>query len=239
MNRLSKIIAYSITASFVLIVIIVLIVTYIMGYNVSKRRNAEIGNRDIIIERIESYVSANGRLPESLSEVGFEQASAGYTFKGIYFDYLILDDKKYIIEYTSEDNVLTQYISEEHRWAEEPDIYYIELPVNVDTIAAINKISTFEQNYNMAPIVDSVSFNDSHICPIDDSISVPDSIAYIRYLYKDGSIRSEGWITYSDDPEDDFSNEFGEWKYYDEEGNCYRKFWNYKENGKLMYKADR
>ncbi len=52
----------------------------------------------------------------------------------------------------------------------------------------------------------------------------PDSIAYIRYLYKDGSIRCEGWIVFSNDPEDDFSNEFGEWKYYDEEGNCYRKF---------------
>lgn len=26
---------------------------------------------------------------------------------------------------------------------------------------------------------------------------------------------------------------------YDGEGNCYRKFWNYKQNGKLIYETDR
>jgi len=149
------------------------------------------------------------------------------------------NNKEYVIEYTSADGVLTQYISEEHRWTKEPDIYYIELPINADTIAAINRISTFEHDYNMAPIMDSVSYNHSRICPIGDYIGVPDSIAYIRYLYKDSSLRSEGWVTYCENPEDDFSNEFGEWKYYDDEGNCYRKFWNYKQNGKLIHETDR
>ena len=239
MKSLGKIIAYSIAIGFVLFVAIVIIATYLIGYNVPARRNGEIDKRDKIIKRIESYISANGRLPESLSCVGFEQTYGGYAFKGICFDYIRFNDKEYVIEYISVDGVLTQYISEEHRWTEEPDIYYIELPINADTIAAINRISTFEHDYNMAPIMDSVSYNHQQICPIGDYIGVPDSIAYIRYLYKDGSIRSEGWITYSKDPEDDFSNEFGEWKYYDEEGNCYRKFWNYKQNGKLIHETDR
>ena len=238
MKRLGKIIAYSIAIGFILIVAIFIIATYFMGYNVEARRNEEIDNRDKIIDRIESYISANGRLPESLSSVGFEQTYGGYTFKGIAFDYIRFNDKEYVIEYTSADGMLTQYISEEQRWTMEPDIYYIELPINADTIAAINRISTFEHDYNMAPVMDSISYNHSRICPIGDYIGVPDSIAYIRYLYNDGSLRSEGWVTYCENPEDDFSNEFGEWKYYDEEGNCYRKFWNYKQNGKLIHETD-
>lgn len=36
-----------------------------------------------------------------------------------------------------------------------------------------------------------------------------------------------------------YDKEFGEWKYYDGKGNCYRKFWNYKKEGKLIYESDR
>ena len=64
MKRLGKIIAYSIAIGFILIVAIFIIATYFMGYNVEARRNEEIDNRDKIIDRIESYISANGRLPE-------------------------------------------------------------------------------------------------------------------------------------------------------------------------------
>ena len=184
MKRLGKPIAYSIAIGFVLIAAIFIIATYLMGYNVGKRKNGKIDNRDKIIERIESYISANGRLPESLSCVGFEQTYGGYAFKGISFDYIRFNDKEYVIEYTSEDGVLTQYISEEHRWTEEPDIYYIELPINAGTIAAINRISTFEEGYNIAPQIDSVSYNHSQICPIGDYIGMPDSVAYIPIYIK-------------------------------------------------------
>lgn len=239
MKRLGRIIAYSIAVGFVLFVGLIIVATYLMGYNVGKRKNQERANRDIIIERIDSFQSANGHLPESMSEVGFKQTGGGgYYYKGIIFDYIKFNYKEYIVEYTSEDGVLTQYINNEHRWTVEPEICYVELPINADTIAAINRISNFEQGYNVPPLIDSISLNQSRICPIGDYIVQPDSIAYIRYLYKDGNIRCEGWVTYSDDPEDDFSNQFGEWKYYDKEGNCYRKFWNYKESGKLIYDTD-
>ena len=140
MKSLGKIIVYSIAIGFVLIVVVAIIAIYLMGYSVADRRNGEIDNRDKIIERIESYISANGRLPESLSCVGFEQTYGGYAFKDISFDYIRFNDKEYVIEYTSVDGVLTQYISEKHLWTEEPNIYYIELPINADTIAAINRI---------------------------------------------------------------------------------------------------
>ena len=238
MKRLGGIIAYSIVVGFVLIIGLFIVATYLMGYNVAERRNQELANRDKIIERIDSFQSVNGYLPETMSEVGFKRtAGGGYYYNGIIFDYIKFNDKEYIVEYTSEDGVLTQYY--EHRWTDEPDICLIEMPVNADTIAAINRISKFEQDYNVSPLIDSISFNQSRICPISDYIGLPDSIAYIRYLYKDGNIRCEGWVTFYDDPENDFSDQFGEWKYYDGQGNCYCKFWNYKENGKLIYEVDR
>ncbi len=97
MKSLGKIIAYSIAIGFVLFVAIVIIATYLMGYKVPARRNVEIDNRDKIIKRIESYISANGRLPESLSCVGFEQTYGGYAFKGIYFDYIRFNDKELLL----------------------------------------------------------------------------------------------------------------------------------------------
>lgn len=237
MKLSGKIIAYFIAVGFVLVVGLIIIASYLMGYKVATRDRV-LEYRDKIIERIDSFRSANGHLPESMSEVGFKQmGGGGYYYEGIIFDYIKFNDKEYVVEYISQDGVLTQY--HEHRWTEDPDICLIEMPVNADTIAAINRISKFEQDYNVPPLIDSISFNQTRICPIGDYTGQPDSIAYIRYLYKDSSIRCEGWIAYFDDPEDDFSNPFGEWKYYDQEGNCYRKFWNYKQNGKLIYEADR
>lgn len=239
MKMPSRIIAYSIAVGFVLVIGLIIVATYLMGYNMAERKNRELANRDKIIERIDSFQSANGHLPESMSEVGFKQTGGGgYYYKGIIFDYVKFNNKEYIVEYTSEDAVLTQYINIERRWTEEPDICQIEMPVNADTTAAINRISKFEQDYNVPPLIDSISFNQSRICPIGDYSGQPDSIAYIRYIYKYGSTRCEGWVAYFDDPEDDLSNQFGEWKYYDKVGNCYRKFWNYKENDKLIYEPD-
>lgn len=238
MKKAGKIIAYSIAISFVLLVAFICIVSHLMGYNVADYRKKEIVNREKIIERIDSFQNINNRLPETLSSIGFSQTSWGYEYRGICFDYIMLSDSEYIIEYTSVDGVLTQYVNTEHRWMEDPHIYLIELPVNADTIAAINRISNFEPGYNIPPQIDSISYNHLHVSPISDIAGMPDSVAYIRYLYVDGSPRCEGWIAFFDDPENDFSHEFGEWKYYDGQGNSYRKFWNYKENGKLIYEAD-
>lgn len=237
-SKLGKAITCLIVVSFVLLVTVICIAIHLMGYSVADHRKKEITNREKIINRIDSFQNVNNRLPETLSSIGFAQTSSGYKYKGIVFDYIILNDSEYAIEYTSVDGVLTQYVNKENRWMDEPDIYLIELPVNADTIAAINRISNFEQGYNIPPQLDSISSNHLHISPISDIGAMPDSVAYIRYLYIDGSPRCEGWITFFDDPENDFSHEFGEWKYYDGKGNCYRKFWNYKENGKLIYEAD-
>lgn len=239
MKNLSKIIVYSIAIGSILFVVLCFIAIHLMGFNVAERKNRDIANRDEIIERIDSFMSINRCLPKTLSCIGFEQSLGGYEYKGILFDYIRLNDTEYLIEYTSFGGIRTQYINTEHRWIEEPNICYVEMPENAENIAAINRIAKFEHNCNTLPIIDSTRYNKSNICPISDISQIPDSIAYIKYLYANGSIRCEGWIAYFNDPEDDFSNPFGIWKYYDEQGNCFRKFWNYKENGKLIYETDR
>ena len=137
MKWLGRIIAYSIAVGFVLVVGLIIVASYLMGYKVA-RRDRQLEYRDKIIERIDSFRAANGHLPESMSEVGFRQTGGGeYYYNGIIFDYIKLNDKEYVVEYTSEDGVLTQY--HDHCWTEEPDICLIEMPVNADTIAAIKQ----------------------------------------------------------------------------------------------------
>ena len=89
--------AFSIAVGFVLVVGLIIIASYLMGYNVAERRDRELENRDKIIERIDSFRAANGHLPESMSEVGFRQTGyGGYYYKGIIFDYIKLDRKSVV-----------------------------------------------------------------------------------------------------------------------------------------------
>lgn len=91
----------------------------------------------------------------------------------------------------------------------------------------IDKIISNEKT-NQILEIDSVRFNRSHIKPLkEEQFGGFDSVAYLKYKYPNGNIWCEGWTAFSEDPEDDFSQEFGEWKYFDSDGNCYRKFWNY------------
>ena len=148
MKSLGRIIAFSVAVGFVLVVGLIIIASYLMGYNVAERRDRELENRDKIIERIDSFRAANGHLPESMSEVGFRQTGyGGYYYKGIIFDYIKLNDKEYVVEYTSEDGVLTQY--HDHCWTEEPDICLIEMPsgkVGADCPLSAGKCDPFRRN---------------------------------------------------------------------------------------------
>ena len=51
----------------------------------------------------------------------------------------------------------------------------------------------------------------------------------------------EGWTAFDRYvyPTQSLGIAFRVWKYYDEQGNCYRKFWNYTKEEKLIYEADR
>ena len=53
---------------------------------------------------------------------------------------------------------------------------------------------------------------------------VPDYKCYSKAYYPNGNIKDEGWLLWNEgeSPESDLSIEYGEWKYYDEEGNLVR-----------------
>lgn len=195
-------------------------------------------DRKFIVEEIDNYRSTNHRLPASLSELGFEQTLTSYVRNHNTFN-LVRLGSSYVLEFWDSKGCEWQYVSDDRKWYNGRK-WEFEPPINADTIFAIYGISNFEQDYNILSQIDSISFNHKRICPIlDMTDEVPDSIAHIRYLYADNNPRCEGWVAFFDDPEDDFSHQYGEWKYYDVKGNCYRKFWNYKEKGKLIYEADR
>ena len=250
MEKLGKIITYLIAVCFVLIVVIFLVAIYLMGYSTTHKDKQYI---DSIITAIESYRIANHAPPETMSQLNFEQTVDGYYFKGIYFSYVNLQDGDYLVGIfnDSKDSIVNEYFSGNHRWESDPlNMKWFKLETNATELYHAAKIRDFEgedvlfasDSVKMLFSLDGVKRNDKiQIIITPDCMLHPDSIAYMTVLYTNKKIRMEGWTAFDRYvyPGYSLGAEFGEWKYYDEEGNCYRKFWNYKENGKLIYETDR
>ncbi|MDE5688218.1 MAG: hypothetical protein K2I18_06295 [Paramuribaculum sp.] len=192
--------------------------------------------RNEIVRRIENYIEQNNRLPESLSEIGFEQLPGLYKYRGHSVCLIKCADLDYVLECWDDVAKLWQYGSENKKWYDYA-YWKFEPPINIDTIRGINK-AYYSPKENMQSIFDSLRINDNVTSILDyDGEVTPDSIAYIRYYTAD-TLNMEGWVTYRANSRPHYVKEFGEWKYYDGKGNCYRKFWNYKQNGKLIYETD-
>lgn len=236
MNRWQKISGVIIGA----IVILFLIVLYIfgskMGFSVKRYREAE---QSEIVARVDSYINKNGRLPASLSELGFEQTPGLYCYKGNSLNLIRTDysNNEYILEWWDQTHKIWQYSSEDKKWYDY-ELWEFEPPINVDTIRGIYNVF-YSPRANMQIKIDSLRKNDNVILLLDNDIEVKgDSMAYLKFLSGD-TLRMEGWVAVRSHQLPAYLKEFGTWKYYDQVGNCYRKFWNYKENDKLIYEADR
>lgn len=203
------------------------------------RRLHDKWNRKEIVRKIDDYIDRTGKLPESLSELGFEQKPGIYEHCG---NSLCLirtgwhSPVEYILEYWDLSGDRWQYSSEERKWYDE--VYFeFEPPINTDTIRGIYNVY-YAPRENMRIEVDSLKSNDDIISILDCDIELKaDSSAYLRY-YTTDTLQMEGWVTFYPNTLPEYLKEFGTWKYYDGKGNCYRKFWNYKQNGKLIYEAD-
>lgn len=205
--------------------------SYKPDYEVDKRIRNEI------VRKIDNYIEHNNRLPESLSEIGFEQLPGLYKYRGHSVGLIKCADLDYVLEYWDDTANLWQYVSEDKKWY---DYTYCEFepPINIDTIRAINKVY-YSPKENMQSVFDSLRINDNVTSILDyDTEETPDSITYVRYYTAD-TLNMEGWATYRTKSRPHYVKEFGEWKYYDGKGNCYRKFWNYKKEGELIYEPDR
>ena len=253
MKRCQKIVSYSIAIGFVIIIVLSICGIILMGYSTADHRISDIKqNLDSIISRIESYNVSNHTLPEAMSQLNFKQTINGYLYKGnngteLVFRYYNLSDGSYLVEIfnAQEDSIINQFYSPTHQWENEPDnMVWLKMETNAYELSQIKKIydtlnpkTTYRLNIPFT--LDSVKKNDNIISILSDLTVHCDSIAYLTV--KSPKTRMEGWTAFDRYvyPTQSLGIAFGEWKYYDEQGNCYRKFWNYTKEEKLIYEADR
>ena len=225
------------------IIILFLIALYIIGTKMgfSAKRYREMDQSEIVA-RIESYINKNGRLPASLSELGFEQTPGFYCYKGNTLNLIKThwdSENEYVLEFWDHDRApkTWQYSSEYKKWFDH-EYFEFEPPINIDTIRGIYKVY-YSPRDEMQIDIDSLRKNENITLLLDyDREKKGDSLAYLKFLSCD-TLRMEGWVAFNSHQLPQYLKEFGMWKYYDGEGNCYRKFWNYKQNGKLLYETDR
>lgn len=247
MTKITKIVSVSIAVGFVLLIAL-------FFATLNYRENDSRSNLDSIISRIESYNESNHALPEAMSQLNFEQTINGYLYKGkngtdIRFRYYNLSDGSYLVEIfnAQEDSIINQFFSPTHQWENEPDnMVWFKMETNAYELSQIKKIYDTlnpETTYrlNIPFTLDSVKKNDNIISILSDLTVHCDSIAYLTVKSPNKQTRMEGWTAFDRYvyPTQSLGIAFGEWKYYDEQGYCYRKFWNYTKKEKLIYEADR
>lgn len=253
MTKITKIVSVSIAVGFVLLIALFFATLNYRGYSVKYYRENDLpSNLDSIISRIESYNESYHALPEAMSQLNFEQTINGYLYKGnngteLVFRYYNLSDGSYLVEIfnAQEDSIINQFYSPTHQWENEPDnMVWLKMETNAYELSQIKKIydtlnpkTTYRLNIPFT--LDSVKKNDNIISILPDLTVHCDSIAYLTV--KSPKTRMEGWTAFDRYvyPTQSLGIAFGEWKYYDEQGNCYRKFWNYTKEEKLIYEADR
>lgn len=239
MKQWQKIVGVIIGAIFILFLIVLYIVGTKMGFNVKQYRESE---QSEIVARIDSYIKKNGRLPVSLSELGFEQTPGFYCYKDKSLNLIKTgwhSKNDYILEWWDQDSnkKLWQYSSEDRKWYDYA-LWEFEPPINVDTIRGIYEVY-YSPRDSMRIKVDSLQKNENITLILDyDAELKGDSLAYLKFLSGD-TLKMEGWVVSRSHQLPAYLKEYGTWKYYDKSGSCYRKFWNYKRNGKLIYEADR
>lgn len=98
MNKRQKIVGVIIGAIFILFLIALYIIGTKMGFSVKQQRESE---QSEIVARIDSYINKNGRLPASLSELGFEQTPGLYCYKGNSLNLIRTDysNNEYVLEW--------------------------------------------------------------------------------------------------------------------------------------------
>lgn len=254
MKKLNKIVLYSIAIGFVIIIALSVWAISLMGYSTANHKKSDIQQTlDSIISRIESYNESNNALPEAMSHLNFEQTINGYLYQGnkgidIRFRYYNLSDGSYLVEIfnAQEDSIVNQFYSPNHRWESEPDnMVWFKLETKAYELFQIEKIHdtlcpASSKRLSIPFTLDSVKRNDNILSILSDCTIHCDSIGYLTVKSPNKRTRMEGWTAFDRyvEPSESLGHLFGEWKYYDEQGNCYRKFWNYIKGDTLIFEAD-
>lgn len=256
MKRRQKIVSYSIAIGIVIIIVLSIWAINLMGYSTANHRINDIKqNLDTIISRIESYNVSNHALPEAMSQLKFEQTINGYLYDDgnmgtdIRFRYYNLSDGTYLVEVFNEqeDSIINQFYSPTHQWENESDnMVWFKMETKAYELSQIKKIHDTLNPASSCRLsipftLDSVKRNDNILSILSDIIIHCDSIGYLTVESPDKQTRMEGWTAFDRYvyPAEYLGYMFGEWKYHDEQGICYRKFWNYIKGKELIYESDR
>ena len=236
MKKVIRIIGYtlviSVAAGLILLIAGICIIGTQMGY--SKKRYNEAAQAEIVA-RIDSFVNVRGRLPKSLSEVGFDQTLFCYEYYGNSLSLIPDRNNSYYILFFCNGHEF-QYNSNRRKWVTGDDLISFEPRSDMDTLAHIADIREALSNLDSTSIItfDSIRANRNIGFPINNYI--PDSLVYITYHSPNSLTRMEGWAVFNENPQ--YGTEFGEWMYHDSYNNRYRKFWNYTKGDTLIYEAD-
>lgn len=80
--------------------------------------------------------------------------------------------------------------------------------------------------YNVVTKYYNASKNSKKIVP-HDHFQVPDSIVYVKDIYKNGKVCAEGYLTFYDCRDNDFASKVGKWKYCTPDGTKFEKYYKY------------
>lgn len=236
MSKTSRIIGYSVAVILIIGFVLTIVAFCIIGFEMgsSTKRYNELAQAEIV-SRVDSFINAKGRLPQSLSELRFDQTIFCYEYYGNSLSLIPSENNSYYIQLFCNGNEF-QYDSNRRKWASEDDLIYFEPPSNMDTLVRIAKIIESLGNIDSISIItfDSIRVNRDIGFPINNYIS--DSLVYVTYHSPNDLMRMEGWATFNENPR--YNCEYGEWIYHDTQNNRYRKFWNYTKGDTLIYEAD-
>lgn len=129
MKQWHKIVGIVVGAIAILFLIALCIIGTKMGFSVKQHRESE---QSEIVARIDSYINKNGRLPASLSELGFEQTLGLYSYKGNSINLIRTDysNNEYVLEWWDQTHNIWQYSSEEKKWYDY-ELWEFEPPINI------------------------------------------------------------------------------------------------------------
>lgn len=80
--------------------------------------------------------------------------------------------------------------------------------------------------YNVVTKYYNASKNTKKIVP-PDHFHIPDSIVYVKDIYKNGKVCAEGYLTFYDCRDNDFASKVGTWKYCTPDGTKFEKYYKY------------
>ena len=129
MNKVGKLIAWSVAIGFILLASVLLIGIHLASDSSKDLEQMSVAqSQKEVLDKLCDYIEQNGETPQSLSEIGLEQTISAYTYNDLTFS-LVDFSRDYALQMWNE-GIESQYISEIGIWVK-PGLYEFEPPINI------------------------------------------------------------------------------------------------------------